>query len=72
MGAVELPEECVSMYWLRQCIRKLVDDGEYRRRFLRPLAFPVERHYASGDPLPVERRRGRPLPCLCAAYSARN
>ena len=52
-GVVELRgSEALSVNRLRQRLRKLTHEPAYRRRFLRPLAFPVERYYSDGGPIP--------------------
>ena len=51
-GVVEFREsETLHANRLRQRIRKLTHDPEYRRRFLRPLQFPVERYYSDDGSL---------------------
>jgi|GEM_PF-3981523 len=45
-GIVEIPEsQALHIRRLRQRIAKLANDPEYRKRFLQPLQFPIERHY---------------------------
>ena len=43
-------DQALDVQRLRQRIRRLVRDAEYRHRYLRPLSLPVERHYGSGAP----------------------
>lgn len=43
-------DQALHVTRLRQRISKLVSDPDYRRRFHRPLVFPVERHYGGGEP----------------------
>ena len=45
-GILELSEDqTLHVRKLRQRISMLAKDPEYRRRFKRPLQFPIERHY---------------------------
>jgi hypothetical protein len=45
-GLLELPGDKALHYSrLRERIQKLAKDPDYRRRYLKPLKFPLERHY---------------------------
>ena len=39
-------DQTLHVRQIRQRIRKIVKDGDYRARFLRELDFPLERHYS--------------------------
>jgi len=45
-GLLELRgDACLHVRRIRDRMKRLVNDREYRARFLRPLKFPVERHW---------------------------
>jgi hypothetical protein len=45
-GLLDLTDDqTIHIRRLKDRLRRLAADSEYRRRFLRPLEFPIERHW---------------------------
>jgi|KBSSwiS6_1023812.scaffolds.fasta_scaffold248744_1 hypothetical protein len=50
-GFVEyVADQTMHISRLKQVMARLVKDTEFRSRHLRPLLFPIERHYANARP----------------------
>ena len=49
-GLLDLTEgRALHIRKIKDRLRRLAGDAEYRRRFVRPLEFPIERHWPPGD-----------------------
>jgi hypothetical protein len=45
-GLLELRDDaCLHVRQIRDRMKRLLNDREYRRQFVRPLGFPVERYW---------------------------